>query len=247
MKKIITVIFMIMSWYGYAQNMFIENKFTLGLGMQFADPQEGLKEIKYNRGIGPQISLLTPCYPELSWLNVQFGAQMDFANMGWKTYRDIELSADIVGDGRLRVKNNMYGLFAKTRINLGAYDASFKPYIDLMFGHRHFSTGSVLILNRPKRNPDYEKKDYTNRIVFTRMMHYGAGIGFCTLNEEHVIFEFGVSYTRGGPGTVLPLKDLSRSPGGDDIDFSKHQRVNTDMLGVHIGVRGFIDRSNFGG
>jgi opacity protein-like surface antigen len=207
---------------------------NLGFGLHAACPQNELKEIKYDEGIGINMSYLSRKFPYKSEKNFQIGVRMDFANMQSKSF-DVELATPVPDDGVLKVHNNMYGLFLEGRFNYGIHD-KVVPFASLLVGHRNYSTNNTITSNNPELNPDIEGVSYNNRIVHTQRFHYGGSIGVSYKLNEKVSFDAGATYTIGEVGAVLPLKDVVQSNGGNEI-YYHHTQAQTDILLINLGVR----------
>ena len=122
------------------------------------------------------------------------------------------------------------------RINFG-YNTKVTPYVDLLFGHRNYSTNTYIAANNPELNPDYETTTIKNRIVFTQRMHYGAGVGVNYKLNENVSIESSIAYTFGDAGAVMPLKDVTQNPGGNEVYFDYTKNVKTDILLINAGFQ----------
>jgi hypothetical protein len=238
MKKIILVLAIAAALPTHAQQGTKVNKGSIGLGFHLACPQSELKDIKYDDGFGINLSYLTRKYPYKSMVNFQLGVQLDFANMQSKTFKDIELSdPDIKGFGTNKAINNMYGTFGVARINFGTDDDKVVPYINLLAGHRNYSTRQHFSLDNPAANPEYQSDTTTMRVVHTNRFHYGAGVGVNYRINEYFSLESSVTYTIGGTGAALPLKNITKAEGSSTVDYSNYKSVRTDMLLINVGLR----------
>jgi opacity protein-like surface antigen len=73
--------------------------------------------------------------------------------------------------------------------------------------------------------------------VYTNRFHYGAGIGIKYNLNSSISLDAGITYTFGETGAALPLDNITRSVGGDEINYANFQRVKTDMLLINAGIR----------
>ena len=248
MKNILLIVAICFSQNIWAQQESATTRGTIGIGLHLACPQSELKDIEYDGGIGLNLSYLTNTFPKNSDINFQLGARMDFANLRSKTFSDIELDdPGIIGDGSLKVGNRMYGLLALGRLNFAGANQRVTPYIDFLAGHRNYSTYSVLSLNEPENNLDYEAQDFTNRVVHTSRFHYGAGLGLTYKINRSLAFECGATYTIGGVGAALPLKDVEQYTGSDEVNYNRYKSVRTDILLINAGIRITINRRESSG
>lgn len=207
---------------------------TLSFGLHLACPQNDFRETEYDDGWGFNWSYLSRGYPYKSPLNVQFGARMDFAAMQRKSF-NVALATPVPDNGEYEVRNNMYGLFAVARINFD--NASpVTPYLDLLVGHRNYGTHSTTTANNPDLNPDYESVSYQNRVVHTKRPHYGAGAGLLYKLSQNTYFEAGATFTFGGEGAVMPLKDVTQASGSNEVQFN-YTTSATDILLINAGFR----------
>jgi hypothetical protein len=207
---------------------------TLSFGLHMACPQNDFRDTEYDDGWGFNWSYLSRGYPYKSPLNVQFGARMDFAAMRSKSF-DVELATPVPDNGTYAVRNNMYGLFAVARINLDNR-TPVTPYVDLLVGHRNYGTHSTTTANNPDLNPDYESVSYQNRVVHTKRLHYGAGAGLLYKLGRSTYFEAGATFTFGGEGAVMPLKDVTQAAGSNEVAFN-YTTSATDILLINAGFR----------
>lgn len=242
MNKVLTFFLSLITTIALAQTQAKVSRGSIGIGLHLACPQSELKDINYDAGFGLNLSYLTREYPYKSKVNFQLGARMDFANMGSKNFDSIAIEQPvdgptIIGDANVKAGNRMYGLFALTRINFGTQQDKLVPYIDLLAGHRNYNTHQTISLNRPEENPDYESSTITEKVVYTKRFHYGAGIGIKYNANESISFDAGITYTFGETGAALPLDRITRSAGGDEIDYTKYSSVKTDMLLINAGIR----------
>jgi hypothetical protein len=242
MKSTILLLFLFISSLSYAQKTADVSTGSIGIGLHLACPQSELKDIQYDDGFGLNLSYLSRKYPYKSFVNFQVGARMDFANMQNRKFDSIQV---VIGeDGELAAggatvsaKNRMYGLFAFGRINFGNDESKIVPYVDLLAGHRNYTTYQILDLNQPESNPTAESQAITQRIVHTKRFHYGGSVGLNYRVSPQFSLETSVTYTFGETGAALPLGDIIREDGGNEIDYSNYQSVKTDMLLINAGIR----------
>lgn len=210
-------------------------KGSIGLGFNVACPQSELKDIEYDDGFEFNMTYLSRKFPYQSEINVQLGARMDFGGMGKKEF-EVDLATPVPDKGNYQINNRTYALMAVGRINFG-YDKKVTPYVDLLFGHRNYSTNTYITADNPALNPDYETTTVNNRIVFTKRMHYGAGVGVNYKLNENVSIESSIAYTFGDAGAVMPLKDVTQNPGGNEVYFNYTENVRTDILLINAGFQ----------
>ncbi|MEJ6787290.1 MAG: hypothetical protein QNL19_07700 [Bacteroidota bacterium] len=242
MKKILTIILTLFTSSILAQTQAKIPRGSIGIGLHVACPQSELKDIDYDPGFGINFSYLTRGYPYKSKVNFQVGARMDFANMQSRTFDSIAVAqpADgpaIVGDANVKASNRMYGFFGLVRLNWGTQDDKFVPYLDLLAGHRNYNTYQNISLNEPEDNLDYESNTLTDKVVYTQRFHYGAGIGTKYNLNSSISLDAGITYTFGERGAALPLDNITRSEGGDEIDYTNYGTIKTDMLLINAGIR----------
>ncbi len=242
MNKILTVILSLFTTAILAQTQAKTPKGSIGIGLHIACPQSELKDIDYDPGFGLNLSYLTREYPYKSKVNFQVGARMDFANMQSKTFDSVAVAqpADgtpIVGYANVKASNRMYGFFGLVRLNFGTQEDKFVPYIDLLAGHRSYNTYQNISLHKPEENPDYESITLTDKVVYTNRFHYGAGVGIRYNLNSSISLDAGFTYTFGKTGAALPLNNITRSVGGDEIDYTQYSNVKTDMLLINAGIR----------
>jgi hypothetical protein len=226
----------------YAQNTAKVSKGSIGLGLHVACPQSELKDINYDDGFGLNLSYLSRKYPYKSFVNFQVGARMDFASMQNRKFDSIQVEIGdngelATGGATVTSKNRMYGLFAFGRVNFGTDDSKIVPYVDLLAGHRNYTTYQVLGLNSPELNPTAESQAITQRIVHTKRFHYGGSLGLNYRVSPAFSLETSVTYTFGETGAALPLGDIERLEGSNEINYANFQRVKTDMLLINAGIR----------
>lgn len=222
----------------YGQEIGRVSKGSLGIGFHVACPQSELQDIEYDEGVGLHLSYLSRRYPYKSKINYQLGVQLDFANMRSKQFSDIELEdPNIIGDATIDVTNKMYGGFLLGRINYGTERDKITPYVNLLIGHRNYNTSQLLSLDEPSQNPDYQTDTFTNKVVFTKRFHYGVGAGINYRLNRSLSVEAGATYTIGETGAVLPLKNITRPSEENEIDYTQHRSVRTDMLLIHVNLR----------
>ncbi|MGB0851281.1 MAG: hypothetical protein ACPGTP_08530, partial [Bacteroidia bacterium] len=213
------------------------SKGSLGISTHLACPQNEIKDIKYDEGLGIGFSYLSRKYPYKSKLNFQMGAYMDFSNMQSKKFEDIELAdPGIVGLSTIKVSNKMFGLFALGRINFGINQKA-TPYLNLLVGQRSFNTLQNLSLDQPGDNPEYITDTTTNKIVYTQRFHYGGGIGLNYKINNNISLDAGVTYTIGETGAILPLVNVNRLHDGNEIDYNNYKSVRTDILLINVGIQ----------
>lgn len=242
MKNTILVLFTLIPILSFAQNSAEVSRGSLGIGLHLACPQSELQDISYDNGFGLNLSYLSRKYPYKSFVNFQAGARMDFANMQSRSFDSIQV---IIGeDGEIAAggatvfsKNRMYGLFAFGRVNFGNDDSKIVPYVDLLAGHRNYTTYQILSLNEPELNPSAESQAITQRIVHTNRFHYGGSIGLNYRVSPALSLESSITYTIGESGAALPLSDIQREEGRNEIDYSNYKSVKTDMLLINAGIR----------
>lgn len=242
MKKYTLLLATLISTFASAQNTAAVSQGSIGLGLHLACPQSEIKEINYDDGFGLNLSYLSRKYPYKSFVNFQVGARMDFASMQHRKFDSIQVEIGDNGDlaaggATVTARNRMYGLFAFGRVNFGNDDSKVIPYIDLLAGHRNYTTYQVLDLNEPELNPTAESQSITERIVHTNRFHYGGSIGLNYRVTPSFSLETSVTYTFGETGAALPLRDIERVAGSNEINYSNYQNVKTDMLLINAGIR----------
>lgn len=225
-----------------AQNTAEVSEGSIGFGLHVACPQSELKDINYDDGFGLNLSYLSRGYPYKSKLNFQMGARMDFASMQSRTFDSIAIKQPasgtaIIGDANVKASNRMYGFFGLVRLNWGTQDNKFVPYVDIIAGHRNYNTYQYVSLNEPKYNPEYESSTLTNKVVYTKRFHYGGSLGLNYRVSPTFSLETSVTYTIGERGAALPLGDIERLEGSNEINYANFQRVKTDMLLINAGIR----------
>jgi len=242
MKYYTLLLFTLVCTLSYAQNTTKVSKGSIGLGLHVACPQSELKDINYDDGFGLNLSYLSRKYPYKSFVNFQLGARMDFASMQNRKFDSIQV--EIGDNGELATggatatsKNRMYGLFAFGRVNFGTDDSKIIPYVDLLAGHRNYTTYQLLDLNSPELHPSAESQSTTERIVHTNRFHYGGSIGLNYRVTPSFSLETSITYTFGETGAALPLGDIERLEGSNEINYANFQRVKTDMLLINAGIR----------
>ena len=242
MKKTLTIILTLFTTSILAQTQAKAPRGSIGIGLHVACPQSELKDIDYDPGFGINFSYLTRGYPYKSKVNFQVGARMDFANMQSRNFDSIAIAqpADgpaVIGDANVKASNRMYGFFGLVRLNWGTQDDKFVPYLDLLAGHRNYNTYQNISLNEPEDNLDYESNTLTDKVVYTQRFHYGAGIGTKYNLNSSISLDAGITYTFGERGAALPLDNITRSEGGDEIDYTNYGTIKTDMLLINAGIR----------
>lgn len=239
MKKILLTFLLGLPVALFAQDKI--NKGSLGIGFHLACPQSEIGAIDYDHGFGINFSYLSTKFPYKSPVNFQIGTRMDFAHMQTRKFESIALAADdgpiIIGDATIKAGNRMYGLFLEGRINFTPEDQKITPYISLLAGHRNYSTYQVLSLNQPNYNPERESESITERVVHTKRFHYGGTVGVCYKVNQSISLESSVTYTYGNKGAVLPLKDIERADGSNEVHYDNYQTVKTDILLINAGIR----------
>lgn len=226
------------STFSFAQQEAKVSKGSIGIGLHLACPQSELQDIEYDEGFGLHLSYLTRKYPYKSKTNFQFGVRMDFANMKSKTFKDIELADPaIIGKATAKASNKMYGTFAFGRINFGNDNDKVVPYVDLLIGHRNYTTSQLISLDQAAQNPEYQSDTFTKRIIHTNRFHYGGSVGVNYRMSESISFEASVTYTFGETGVALPLKNITRASGTNEIDYNDYKNVKTDLLLINAGIR----------
>ena len=197
--------------------------------------------IDYDDGIGLNISYLSRKFPYKSPVNFQLGARMDFAHMQTRRFESIILAQDdgplIIGDANIEARNRMYGLFAEGRINFADEFQKVSPYLSLLAGHRNYTTYQVLALNQPSYNPEREATSVTERVVHTNRFHYGGTVGIIYKLNNSISLESSITYTFGHEGAALPLKDIVRENGSNEVKYDNYQTVKTDILLINAGIR----------
>ena len=138
---------------------------------------------------------------------------MDFANMKSRIFDSLEIvdasnDKPLPGGANVKVGNRMFGLLAVMRVNYGREDKKFIPYVDILAGKRNYSTYSVLSLNDPQSNEEYESQVIENRVIHTNRFHMGLGAGFTYRLSNNLLLELGATYTVGAKGAALPLPDV---------------------------------------
>jgi len=242
MKYYTLLLITLISTLSYAQNTAKVSKGSIGLGLHIACPQSELKDINYEDGFGLNLSYLSRKYPYKSFVNFQVGARMDFASMQNRKFDSIQVEIGdnnelATGGATVTSKNKMYGLFAFGRVNFGNDDSKFIPYVDLLVGHRNYTTYQLLDLNSPELYPSAESQSITERIVHTKRFHYGGSLGLTYRISPTFSLETSVTFTFGERGAALPLEDIERLEGSNEINYSNFQRVQTDMLLINAGIR----------
>ena len=239
MKKLILPLIIFISTSGYAQKKVSEGSF--GIGFHLACPQSELGDINYDNGFGLNLSYLSKKFPYKSPVNFQLGARMDFAHMQTRKFESIILAQDdgplIIGDATIKAGNRMYGLFAEGRINFADETQRVTPYLSLLAGHRNYTTYQVLSLNQPNYNPEREAESVTERVVHTKRFNYGGSVGVTYKLNESISLESSITYTFGREGAALPLQDITREIGSNEINYGKYQTVKTDILLINAGIR----------
>lgn len=226
----------------YSQQTGKVSKGSLGIGLHWACPQSDLQDIHYDDGLGINLSYLSRKYPYKSPINFQLGVRMDFARLNRREFEDIivgdENGDPLIGDATLTATNRMYGLLGFGRINFAPEGNKVTPYIDLLIGHRSYTTYQEVELNEPAENPDYEPLDITNRIVHTNRFHYGGSLGLNYRINSSFSVESSITYTFGERGAALPLADITRAEGSNEVRYDNYQtNVKTDLLLINVGIR----------
>jgi hypothetical protein len=166
---------------------------------------------------------------------------MDFAHMQTRKFESIMLAQDdgplIIGDASVKAGNRMYGLFAEGRINFADETQRVTPYLSLLAGHRNYTTYQVLSLNQPNYNPEREAESVTERVVHTKRFHYGGSVGVSYKLNEGISLESSITYTFGKEGAALPLQDIIRESGSNEVKYDNYQTVRTDILLINAGIR----------
>jgi hypothetical protein len=242
MKNYALLLITFISTLSYAQNTAEVSKGSIGIGLHLACPQSELKDINYDDGFGLNLSYLSRKYPYKSFVNFQVGARMDFASMQNRKFDSIQVEIGsngelAIGGATVTSKNRMYGLFAFSRVNFGNDDSKLVPYVDLLVGHRNYTTYQILDLNSPDLNSSAESQSTTERIVHTKRFHYGGSLGLNYRVSPTFSLETSVTYTFGERGAALPLGDIERLEGSNEINYSNFQQVKTDMLLINAGIR----------
>lgn len=241
MKKIITLSLILFGFSGFAQQETgTVNRGSIGFGLHWACPQSELQDIEYDDGLGINLSYLSKKMPYKSPVNFQWGVRMDFGKLGSRKFEDIVIvdgTTTLEGGATVTASNRMYGLFASGRVNFAQDGSKITPYVDLLAGHRNYTTHQILELNKPGLHPEYEASDIVNRIVHTNRFHYGGSVGVNYQVSESFSIESSVTYTIGGTGAALPLKDITRAEGSNEIRYDAYQNVRTDLLLINVGLR----------
>ncbi len=241
MKKISTLLLVTLSIGVFAQQQTGRiSKGSMGFGLHWACPQSELKDIKYDDGIGIHFTYLSKKMPYKSPINFQWGVRMDFGNLGKREFENIIVEDNgtiLPGGATITAGNTMYGLFTNGRINFLPDGTKLTPYMDAIVGHRNYSTHQTLSLNKPGLNPEYESSDVVNRVVHTKRFHYGGSIGVNYQVSPAFSLESSITYTFGEIGAVLPLQDIVRSEGSNEVNYTNFQRVKTDLLLMNVGLR----------
>ena len=172
---------------------------------------------------------------------------MDFAHMQTRKFESIILAQDdgplIIGDATIKAGNRMYGLFAEGRINFADETQRVTPYLSLLAGHRNYTTYQVLSLNQPNYNPEREAESVTERVVHTKRFHYGGSVGVTYKLNESISIESSITYTFGREGAALPLQDITREIGSNEVNYDNYYgsknlpAVRTDILLINAGIR----------
>ena len=238
MKKLILLGLILSATSSYAQQEAKVSKGSIGIGLHLACPQNELQDIEYDEGFGLNLSYLSRKYPYQAKTNFQLGARMDFANMKSKSFENILLAdPNIIGNATAKASNKMYGTFLFGRVNFGNDDDKVVPYLDLLVGHRNYTTSQLISLDQPSQNPDYQSDTFTARIVHTNRFHYGGSAGVNYRVNESISLEASVTYTFGNAGAALPLKNITRESGTNEIDYNNYKTVKTDLLLINAGLR----------
>jgi len=241
MKKVFTLSLITLTFHSFAQLATGSvNRGSLGIGLHWACPQSELQDIKYDDGLGVNLSYLSKKMPYKAPVNFQLGARMDFAKLGTRKFEDIIVSdgtSNLEGGATISATNRMYGLFVTGRINFAPDGNKATPYIDLLAGHRNYTTYQYLELNKPGLHPEYEPTELTNRIVHTNRFHYGGSLGINYQVSPTFSVESSVTYTIGGSGAALPLSDIVRADGSNEVRYDNYQTVRTDLLLINAGIR----------
>ena len=161
--------------------------------------------------------------------------------MQTRRFESIILAQDdgplIIGDANIEARNRMYGLFAEGRINFADEFQKVYPYLSLLAGHRNYTTYQVLSLNQPNYNPEREAASVTERVVHTNRFHYGGTVGIIYKLNNSISLESSITYTFGHEGAALPLKDIVRENGSNEVKYNNYQTVKTDILLINAGIR----------
>lgn len=241
MKKIITLSLILLGFGGFAQEeVATAPKGSIGLGLHWACPQSELQDIEYDDGLGLNLSYLSKKMPYKSPINFQWGVRMDFAKLGSREFESIIVMDENValeGGATVTASNRMYGLFASGRINFAPEGKKVTPYIDLLVGHRNYTTHQLLELNKPGLNKEYEASATADRIVHTSRFHYGGSAGISYQASPSVSLESSITYTFGQTGAALPLQDIIRVDGSNEIRYDNFQQVKTDILLINLGLQ----------
>lgn len=239
MKKLVLPLILLLSSNLYAQKKV--NQGSIGFGFHLACPKSELEDINYDHGFGLNISYLSRKFPYKSPINFQLGARMDFANMQSRKFNSIILAQDegplITGDATIKARNRMYGLFAEGRINFTEETQKVTPYASILIGHRNYTTYQVLSLNQPNYNPEREAESITERVVHTQRFHYGGSLGISYKLNESISLESSITYTFGKEGAALPLDDIVRETGSNEVKYDNYQTVKTDILLINAGIQ----------
>lgn len=240
MKEAFTILITLFSINTFAQQTGQVGKGSLGIGLHWACPQSELQYIDYDDGLGIHFSYLSRKMPYKSPVNFQVGARMDFAKLGTRDFENIVVVDDgntLPGGATVTATNRMYGLLGMARLNYVPEGSRVTPYIDFLAGHRNYTTFQTLALNEPTQNLEYEAIDITNRIVHTKRFHYGGSVGVNYQVSDGFSLESSVTYTFGETGIALPLQDIVRVEGSNEISYDNYQNVKTDLLLINVGFR----------
>lgn len=238
LRYLILITYCFLAMYSNGQDIGRVSKGSIGIGLHLACPQNQLSDVGYNDGFGLHLSYLSQKYPYRARLNYQIGVQLDWGNMGNKSFNNIALDdPNIVGEATIDVNNKMFGSFIAGRINYGNDNSKIVPYINLLVGYRNFNTRQLLSLNNPADNPDYQTDTTTNRIVFTQRFHIGGGFGVSYRINRSISLEGYANYTFGQAGAVLPIKNITRPNEGNEISYTDYKVSHTDMLLLSVGIR----------
>ena len=212
----------------YAQNQ----SGTLSFGYFRAIPMNNLCDIDYDQGNGFKIGFMSRQFDMTSAVKFNWGLRMDIASMDKREFDAIPINTPVPDMGDLTVRNSMYGFFGLARLSFGS--GAVQPYAEFLLGHRNLHTKQVITAQNPNLNPEYEAETYYNRVVWTKRFSYGGSVGVSYRLSPGFSLETSVTYTEGGVGAVMPLKDVSQN----EVYMNyPHQQSETDMLLINVGIR----------
>ena len=79
--------------------------------------------------------------------------------------------------------------------------------------------------------------DKPERVVHTKRFHYGGSVGVTYKLNESISLESSITYTFGREGAALPLQNITREIGSNEVKYDNYQTVKTDILLINAGIR----------